>query len=177
MRVQLPSGWAPGLKWGAVVGAILYVVGLVLQLFSNALVSSTGSIDETQHPILLVPTCLGLFVALFGFSAAGFYAGRESGRAGFGAVAGVVALIVQYVLELIYIPATPGSHTTTAPAGTNIMALVLAEITSLLLFIGIAACMGWLGGRPGARRSPLAAQLAAATNTVIAEPVEPPSEE
>jgi hypothetical protein len=178
MRVQLPSGWASGLKWGAIAGGLLYVVGLLLQLFSNALVRTTGSIDETQHPILLIPTCLGLFFLLFGLSAAGFYTGRETGRAGLGALAGIVAFVVQYTLELIYTPVTPGPQpTTTTPANVTLAQIILVDLIAAVLVLGIAACMGWLGGRPGARRSPLAAQLAASAKGPISEMPEPPSEE
>lgn len=160
-----------GLKWGAIVGVAVYVVGLVLDLFYNSLVAGGGTLDITQRPVLLVPTCLGLFALLFAFSAAGFYTGRETGRAGLGAIAGVVTLIVQYILGLIYTPTAPGvAPTSTSGAGVSGLGLVLADIVSLLLAVGIAACMGWLGGRPGARRSPLAEKLPTALESPLAPP-------
>lgn len=170
-----------GLKWGAIVGVAVYIVGVALDFFNNSLVRGAGSIDVTQHPQLLIPTCLIIFALLFACSAAGFYTGRETGVAGLGAVAGIVVLVVQYVLGLIYNPANSGARATvTTNPGANTAVLVLANLTSLLLVIGIAACMGWLGGRPGARRSPLNAKPPTTTTSDpfagLILPPPPPSE-
>lgn len=141
-----------GLKWGALVGVAVYIVEIVLALFENAL-SGKAPLDLTTHPIEVIPICLLYFGLLFSFSAAGFYTGRETGRARLGAVAAIVTLVVQYLLGLLYTPASTSGHTTTTtqPAGNPISAF-LAAIVALLLYIGIAALLGWLGGRPGAQR-------------------------
>ncbi len=141
-----------GLKWGAIVGVAVYIVEVVLALFENAL-SGKAPLDLTTHPIEAIPICLSFFVLLFAFSAAGFCTGRETGQARLGAVAGVVTLVVQYLLGLLYTPASTSGNTTTTtqPAGNPISAF-LAAIVALLLFVGIAALLGWLGGRPGAQR-------------------------
>ncbi len=141
-----------GLKWGAIVGVAVYIVEVVLALFENAL-SGKAPLDLTTHPIEALPICLSFFVLLFAFSAAGFYTGRETGQARLGAVAGVVTLVVQYLLGLLYTPASTSGNTTTTtqPAGNPISAF-LAAIVALLLFVGVAALLGWLGGRPGAQR-------------------------
>lgn len=141
------------LKWGAIVGVAAYVVGIALVFFNQAL-TATGSTSITENPILLVPVCLGIFVLLFAASAAGFYAGRETGIAGLGAVAGIIFFVVSDLLGLIY---TPGGH-----AGVSASPF-WSQFVAIAFDLGIVACMGWLGGRPGAQRSPLrAAQPASA---------------
>jgi hypothetical protein len=134
------------LKWGALSGAAAYVVYLGLTFLEQAL-QPGHRVDITTRPILLVPPCLLYFTLLFAFSAAGFYTGRESGRADLGAVAGMITLAVLYVLEHIYSPATGSAQ---AP-GQAAPAAAFAIIAGVLVF-GLAAAMGWLGGRPGAQR-------------------------
>jgi hypothetical protein len=125
----------------------------------------------TEHPILLAPTCLSLFLLVFAFSAAGFYTGRETGTAGLGALAGVVTLVVQYVLTLVG-TALAGVNASATPAAAqqsgNPVAQALASIIAGALVLGLAASIGWLGGRPGAarsaRRKPQAATAAPSTS-------------
>ncbi|GAC1453479.1 MAG: hypothetical protein PVSMB4_14200 [Ktedonobacterales bacterium] len=142
----------PVLKWGAIVGVVVYVAELLLTVVYTALAAGgTGSV--TDRPVLLVPICLQYFALLFAFSAAGFYTGRETGRAGLGALAGVVALVVQFVFGQIYAAVTAAHPAApSAQAGLNPAALVLAQIVAAILVLGLAASMGWLGGRPGAQQ-------------------------
>jgi len=147
------SALVPPFKWGAIVGAAMYVLGVGLALLENAL-TAHQSADVITHPVQLIPICLLYFALLFAFSAAGFYTGRDTGRAGLGAVAGMVTLVVQYVLGRLYTPSV-SSAATSAPAtrhNANPGLSLLAAVVAPLLFLGVAASLGWLGGRPGAQR-------------------------
>lgn len=144
-------------KWGAILGVAVYLAVLASNALSNVLLAQTGSgASVTEHPILLVPLCLSLFLLVFAFSAAGFYTGRETGKAELGALAGIVTLAVQYVLGLIgnvLSGASMQSSPTATQAATNPAAQFLAAVVAGLLVLGLAASIGWLGGRPGAARS------------------------
>ena len=184
------------LKWGALIGVGTYVIARVaLTLLATALFGA--GVPSLENPALFSSLCLGIFLLLFAFSAAGFFAGRETGRDGMGAVAGMVTFVVYAALSQIYSPsslpagsaaATPTAQATAAAAATHIAAtataiatssataaratatataghpvqtlpapsgvtILLANLTSFLLVLGIAALMGWLGGRPGAQRA------------------------
>ncbi len=143
-----------GAKWGAIVGALVYIVLLGVNSVGNLLFAGmSGSVME--HPTLLIPVCLSFFLLLFAFSTAGFYAGRETGKASLGAIAGMVTLIVQYLLSLIYNPAGGGTSAAAPASGHSTLSLgaqLLAAAVAPLLFLGVAASMGWLGGRPGAQQ-------------------------
>ena len=136
-------------KWGAAFGALAYLVlrlGLTVlapTLFGN------GPAD-LDHPALLTSACLGIVGLLFAFSAAGYFAAREAGRAGTGALAGTLAFVLYAALSALY---TPGGSTPSAgsPATLSPVAQAASALAALLLGIGIAALMGWLGGRPGAQ--------------------------
>ena len=162
------------LKWGAIVGVLLYAAGFVVNLVTNTLVASSGSTSVTEHPVLLLPICLGLFVLLFALSAAGFYTGRETGRAPLGALAGVVTFVVQYALGLVadlftgVKPQIAGSQ-----PGLSLGAQILAALVAPLLFLGLAASMGWLGGRPGAQQ--YARRMQAAQEAAQPVQAEPPA--
>jgi hypothetical protein len=177
------------LKWGALIGLGAYViVRVALTLLATALFGP--GTPSVENPALFSSLCLGILFLLFAFSAAGYYAGRETGRAGMGAVAGMGAFIVYAVLSTIYSPgSTPATGTGTATTTATVVAtatsthiastataiahatatvasqptqqvpapsgvtIVLANLTSFLLVLGIAALMGWLGGHPGAQRT------------------------
>lgn len=190
------------LKWGALVGAGAYVIaGLALTLLATALFGA--GVPSLENPALFSSLCLGIFLLLFAFSAAGYFAARETGRDGTGALAGMVALVVYAVLSRIYSPssgptgagaagtptvaptatvaathvaatATAVAHATATAAGAgghpaqqvpppSGVVTLLANVTGFLLVLGIAALMGWLGGRPGAQRTRKAAAKASAT--------------
>lgn len=136
-----------GLKWGAIVGAAVYVVSLALDVLARALTGS-GSSALNEHPVLLIPVCGVIFALLFASSAAGFYTTRETGVAGHGVFAGVVVYAVQFALSKVY---TPVAQSTTTPAPATAASVTVTIIAGLLV-VGIAACMGWLGARPGAQQ-------------------------
>ena len=196
------------LKWGALVGAGVYVIaGVALTLLATALFGP--GVPGLDNPALFSSLCLGIFLLLFAFSAAGYFAGRETGRDGAGALAGMVAFVVYAVLSRIYSPSSvptgagaistptvaPTATATAAATATHVAATatavahatataaasgghpaqqapppsgvvtLLANLISFLLVLGIAALMGWLGGRPGAQRTRKAAAKATATPT------------
>jgi hypothetical protein len=96
--------------------------------------------------------CLGIFLVLFGFSVAGFLAGSETLRAGFGALAGGISMAVYAVLLALYDPVGPHSAgVTPAAARVGPVGQAIASIVAAILVFGIAVLMGWLGGRPGAQ--------------------------
>lgn len=176
--------WA-ALKWGVLVGVGIYVLDrLALTWLATALFGP--GVPSLDNPALFSSLCLGIFALLFAFSAAGYFAGRETARPGMGAVAGAVAFVVYAALSALYSPssappapppgatgmataaaqatataiathaatvtatATPGAQALPAP---NPAVLLAANVTSFLLVAGIAALMGWLGGRPGAQQA------------------------
>src|SRR5690242_2057528 len=137
--------------WGSVTGLGAYLIlrlGLALLLFGS------GSAD-LDHPGIFASSCLGIFALLFAFSAAGYFAGRDSLRAGMGALAGVISVAVYAALSAIYTPQAGGSGGAASPApGAQALpaaAQVASTIVAAALVFGVAALMGWLGGRPGAQ--------------------------
>lgn len=153
------------LKWGVLVGLAMYLVATVgLTLLALALFPHQPA--DLDHPGVFTLSCLGIFGLLFACSAAGFFTGRETLRDGYGALAGVVALAVYYVLGLIYTPGQPpgaalrGAAAPGQSAAESAFAQAVAALSSALIVFGIAALMGWLGGRPGAARARRRAGLA-----------------
>lgn len=132
-------------KWGALVGVAMYII---LQLISIISLSTLGpgSIDP-NHPGQITLGCLELLLILFAFSTSGFYAGRETRQAGYGAIAGMVTFAVYGVLLSIY---SYGRTATSGVSGGALGQQVVIELISVTLFLVIAALIGWLGGRPGA---------------------------
>jgi len=177
--------WA-ALKWGALVGAGIYLLDRLLLTWVATALFGAG-VPGLDHPALFTSLCLGIFALLFAFSAAGYFAGRESAQARMGAVAGLLAFVIYAALSALYTPTgapaspspspSPAAATThvatvaqatatataaahaTATAGAqalpppNPAVLLAANVTSFMLVAGIAALMGWLGGRPGAQQS------------------------
>lgn len=133
-------------KWGALVGVAVYIVLQIVSLISLSTLGP-GSIDP-NHPGQITLGCLELLLILFAFSTSGFYAGRETRQAGYGAIAGMVTFAVYGVLLSIY-----SYGRTSTSGGGNAGALgqqIVIEIISVTLYLVIAALIGWLGGRPGA---------------------------
>src|SRR5579859_1048871 len=141
------------LKWGVLTGAGAYIVAQLVLTLGAILIFGAGP-GDLNHPGILLSGCLGIFFILFAFSAAGYFTGRDTLKAKLGAVAGMLAFVAYAILAFIYTPqtapATPASATTAGAHGTNQAAAVSAFIVSSLIILGIAALMGWLGGRPGA---------------------------
>src|SRR5579883_2780962 len=115
-------------------------------------------------------------------SAAGYFTGRETLRAGLGALSAVIAFAVYYLLSLIYTPdrsAASTASTTTTPAGAHPLPAVfqaLAAIVAGLIVAGFAALMGWLGARPAVQQARKRLNLATATDaTDSTEPDEIPA--
>jgi hypothetical protein len=150
------------LKWGALVGAASYIVaGLAIPLLAGALFGT----PDLSNPGVLTFGCLGIFVLLFGFSAAGYWTGRETLKAGMGAVGGIVALAVYAVLTRLYTPHVHAVSATAAtakvtPAGGNAVGQAVAALVADAFVLGLAALMGWLGGRPGAQNARRAREAA-----------------
>ena len=162
-------------KWGELTGLGAYVVGRLILTFGATLLFGSGPSD-LNHPGILTSACLGIFAILFAFSAAGYFTGRDTLKAGLGAVAGMVAMAVYSVLSAIPLPAagTTSAAVTSQPAQTALSpaAQVISFLVASAVVFGIAALMGWLGGRPGAanaRKRALAAERAAAA-TATADP-------
>lgn len=135
------------LKWGALTGLGAYVVGRLLLTLGATAIFGAGPSD-LDHPGILTSACLGIFIILFAFSAAGYYTGRDTLQAGMGAVAGIVAMAVYAALSAIYTPGASAAQP--GQPGISPVAQAISLVMAALVVFGIAALMGWLGGRPGA---------------------------
>ncbi|MGH2487836.1 MAG: hypothetical protein ACRDHE_17685 [Ktedonobacterales bacterium] len=160
----------PIVKWGFVFGVANYLVaGLAIPALSLALFPHA----DNSNPGLVSFECAGIFLLLFAFSAAGYYTGRDTLNAGMGALAGMLALAVYEALFSLYTPQAGGSTTQTTGTHPSAVIQFTAFLVSTLLEFGLAALMGWLGGRPGAtkarRRLAPAAPTAQPTITVATE--------
>jgi hypothetical protein len=142
------------IKWGALIGVASYLlVGIALTVLGVAAFGN-GPASLDSSPGKLTLGCGSLFILLFAFSAAGFFTGRETLNAGMGALAAMVAFAIYGVLITFY---APGSSTNVftqdanAPGGLAMQAMAI--FVTVTIPLGIAALMGWLGGRPGAMRA------------------------
>lgn len=154
------------IKWGTLVGVASYLLlGVGLTVLGVALFGD-GAATLDSSPGKLTLGCGSLFLLLFAFSAAGFFTGRETLNAGMGALAGMVTFAIYGVLITIY---APGSSTNVLtqdanmPGGFGMQAMAL--FVTVTIPLGIAALMGWLGGRPGAMRGRKTRQAQADTVT------------
>ncbi len=162
-------------KWGALVGIGAYVAAQILLVIADAAFPGGPTIN---NPGAVSLGCLSLLVLLFAFSTSGFYTGRETGVAGLGAVAGMITFVVYDALTAIY---SFGPHATLFAASGGTAGAVLAAIVAFLLYVGLAALIGWLGGRPGASRSKrrplaLATETGGASDMVADAATEAPTE-
>lgn len=147
------------LKWGALVGVASYLLmGLALTVLGEvAFGNGPASLDTSPGKLTL--GCASLFLLLFALSAAGFFAGRETLNAGMGALAGMLAFAVYGVLITVYSPGSSSnilSEDVAAAGGFILQAMAI--FVTVTIPLGIAALMGWLGGRPGAMRARKALQ-------------------
>ncbi len=139
-------------KWGALVGALAYLTaGLGVPLIADALFGT----PDLSNPGVLIFGCLGIFTLLFGFSAAGYFTGRDTRNAGLGAISGVLALALYAALTALYTPRSGPSATSAASSARagNALGQAIASIVADTFVFGLAALMGWLGGRPGAQKA------------------------
>jgi uncharacterized membrane protein (UPF0136 family) len=135
-------------KWGALVGVATYIVAQILLVIADAAFPGGPTVN---NPAAVSLGCLSLLVLLFAFSTSGFYTGRETAVAGLGAVAGMITFVVYDALTTIY---RFGPHAALGATGRGGGAgAVIAAVVAFLLYVGLAALIGWLGGRPGASRS------------------------
>lgn len=148
------------IKWGAVIGVASYLLMGIGLTVLGMVAFGNGPATLDNNPGKLTLGCASLFLLLFAFSAAGFFTGRETLNAGMGALAGMVAFAIYGVLITIY---APGSSTNvlTSDANTSgdFILQAMAVFVTVTIPLGIAALMGWLGGRPGAMRARKALQL------------------
>lgn len=163
-------------KWGVIVGVAIYAVSQLLYVVSALALGASP--EDPSHPAGYVLQCVELLLIAFAFSAAGFYTGRETRVAGFGALAGMLAFAV-YGLLLSIIPV--GARIAPASNGLTLGQEIVVEIVSVTLILAIAAFIGWLGGRPGATRGKaIAARVAASARAeepaLTAPPAESPAE-
>ena len=147
------------IKWGALVGVASYLLlGIGLTILGVAAFGN-GAASLDSSPGKLTLGCGSLFLLLFAFSAAGFFTGRETLNAGMGALAGMITFALYGVLITIYAPGSSANVLTqdaNMPGGFGMQAMAL--FVTVTIPLGIAALMGWLGGRPGAMRGRKAQQ-------------------
>lgn len=157
------------MKWGVVVGIASYLLfGLALTVL-GIVAFGNGPASLDSNPGKLTLGCASLFLLLFAFSTAGYFTGRETLNAGMGAVAGLVACAIYGVLITIYAPGGSGNiltADTAAPGGVVLQAMAI--FVTVTIPLGIAALMGWLGGRPGAMRARKALQIQDTTSVADA---------
>lgn len=134
-------------KWGVIVGVAIYIASQVIYLIGQLALGATPV--DPSHPGAYALRCLELLLIAFAFSASGFYTGRDTRIAGYGALAGMVTFAV-YGLLLGVIPF--GARVTPTQTGETLGQAIAVEIVTIGLFLSIAAFIGWLGGRPGATR-------------------------
>lgn len=134
-------------KWGALVGVAIYLVAQILLLVTNT--AFPGAVD-VNNPGAVSLGCLSLLLLLFAFSTSGFYSGRETGVAGLGAVAGMLTFVVYDALTAIY---SVGGHVAQTTTRGGALGAAVVAVIAFLLYVGLAALIGWLGGRPGAART------------------------
>lgn len=140
------------LKWGGIVGVSTYLLArLGLGLLSSALFGASSPVD-LNHPGPFSLACLGIFALLFAFSAAGYFTGRDTLKAGLGAVAGMIAFAFYAALPAIPLGLTSSQAAAPTPSAPrqDPAKQAIAGLVALLFALGFAALMGWLGGRPGA---------------------------
>lgn len=146
-------------KWGALVGVAVYLVTQLITIISQVAFGS-GQMD-LNHPGQITLGCLELLLIVFAFSASGFYAGRETRLAGYGAIAGMVTFVVYGALISIY---SYGGRMPLGAGGATLGQQIVIALISIVLYLIISALIGWLGGRPGAAQGRARANRLAAAH-------------
>lgn len=132
-------------KWGALVGVAIYGISQIITIVGDIALGATTPADPS-HPGKIALGCLDLLLIVFAFSASGFYAGRETRRAGYGAIAGMVTFVVYGALLELY---SYGGRQPLGAGGATLGQQVIVGLITIVFFLGISALIGWLGGRPG----------------------------
>src|SRR5689334_3393673 len=96
------------LKWGVLVGIAAYLVVDLAFTAIGLVAFGNGPADLNSDPGKLALGCTSIFLLLFAFSAAGYFAGRETAISGAGALAGAVAGAVYGLLIQLYTPGSSG---------------------------------------------------------------------
>ncbi len=144
-------------KWGALVGVAIYLVSQVITIITRVAFGTAPA--DPSHPGVITLGCLDLLLIVFAFSASGFYTGRETRNAGYGAIAGMVTFAVYGVLLSIY---SYGGRASLSASGLPLGVQVIIDIITVVFYLIIAALIGWLGGRPGATQGQTRANRLAA---------------
>lgn len=142
-------------KWGALVGVAIYVLSQIITIVGDIALGANTPADPS-HPGKIALGCLNLLLIAFAFSTSGFYAGRETRQAGYGAIAGMVTFVVYGALLTIY---TIGGRA--QQSGATLGQQIVIDLITVVFFLGIAALIGWLGGRPGSSQGRARASRAA----------------
>lgn len=151
-------------KWGALVGVAIYVVSQVITIV-NQVALGNPPVDP-NHPGAIALGCLNLLLIVFAFSASGFYAARETLQAGIGAIAGMVTFVVYGALLAVY---SVGGRQPLGSGGATLGEQIVIALISVVLYLIIAALIGWLGGRPGAAQGRARARRAQAVTEAAAD--------
>jgi hypothetical protein len=132
------------LLWGAVFGFVLFGVGYVVSLIlPRFLVADHLSILTYTYLSLAI----GSVIALAGYFVAGLLAGRQARSVVAGTFAGLITAAIQHVVGIIVTFATIptlGIHTSQI-----ITFLLIDDLIYLVIFLGLGAGAGALGGLAG----------------------------
>lgn len=134
-------------KWGAIVGVAVYIISQALYFIGLGAFGPEPA--DPSHPAKIALGCVQLLLIAFAFSTSGFYTGRETRVAGYGAIAGMVTFAI-YGLLLAIIPI--GARVTPGQGGATLGQDVVIGLITVTVYLGVAALIGWLGGRPGSTR-------------------------
>lgn len=143
-------------KWGAVVGVAVYIISQAIYFIGLVALGPTPA--DPAHPGKIALGCLNLLIIAFAFSTSGFYTGRETRVAGLGAIAGMVTFAI-YGLLIAIVPF--GAQVTPGQGGNTLGQDIVLGLIIVVIYLSIAALIGWLGGRPGASRGAADARRAA----------------
>ncbi len=141
-RLSEPASIRSALTWGAIVAVVFYFVGTGISLLSIA--ASSGGLDATKNPLLILPACLGLFTFVCALYVAGYMPSAERGHVAPGMLGAVVMLVLSRILAAIY---TPQGSVKTPPTSFGV------QIVSAVLGISVALALGWLGAFYGVKRN------------------------
>lgn len=129
-------------KWGIIAAAAYYVLGILLNLLTNAILN-VGA-DPTKNPLVLVPLCLSLFALVFAIYVAGYLPGMERGQVAPGVMSAGIMVLASNLLSRLFNP---------APQSTTASGSLVTQIVALLFFIIVALGIGWLGAFYGVKRN------------------------